>query len=117
MGDGRKLYLRHALKKTDREIEKKRDIIRYKTSKKRCNLYVKNFPTHWSQDDLDNLFKEYGQIEKIKLQNGSRDRNFAFVCYTSPDNATAAKQSLNNMNFEGRPLLINHYEIKEYREI
>jgi len=40
-----KLYVRHAMNKGEREIEKKKDTIRYKASKKRCNLYVKNFPT------------------------------------------------------------------------
>jgi RNA recognition motif-containing protein len=91
MGDGRKLYLRHAMKKYDRDLEKKKEIIRYKTSKKRCNLYVKNFPLAWTHDDLEQLFKEYGPIERIKLQTGSRSGNFAFVCYLSPDHATAAR--------------------------
>ena len=47
-----KLYVRHAMTKTERDIEKKKDTIRYKASKKRCNLYVKNFPTTWTEEDL-----------------------------------------------------------------
>ncbi len=39
-----KLYVRYAMKRADREVEKKREALKYKTSKKRCNLYVKNFP-------------------------------------------------------------------------
>jgi polyadenylate-binding protein len=67
MGGEFKLYVRHAMKKTDREIEKARETLRYKTSKKRCNLYVKNFPNSWTSDDLTNLFKQFGAIENIKL--------------------------------------------------
>jgi len=60
MGNELKLYVRAAMKKSDREMEKKRDTLRYKTSKKRCNLYVKNFPNQWTADDLTNLFKQFG---------------------------------------------------------
>lgn len=38
-------YAKPALSKTEREIEKRKDMMRYKNSKKRCNLYVKNFPS------------------------------------------------------------------------
>ncbi len=38
------LYVKPALSKNEREIEKRKDMLRYKNSKKRCNLYVKNFP-------------------------------------------------------------------------
>jgi hypothetical protein len=39
-----KIYVKEALKKEAREQEKKKEMMRYKNSKKRCNLYVKNFP-------------------------------------------------------------------------
>lgn len=48
--EDQRLYIRHALKKADRELEKKKEALRYKNSKKRCNLYVKNLPTSWNQD-------------------------------------------------------------------
>jgi hypothetical protein len=49
MGNGLKLVVKHALKKNDREQEKLRETIRYKASKRRCNLYIKNFPNHWKE--------------------------------------------------------------------
>ena len=51
-----KLIVKPALKKAERDIEKQRDTIRYKQSKKRCNLYVKNFPPKWTEDDIRKLF-------------------------------------------------------------
>jgi polyadenylate-binding protein len=45
-----KLYVRYAMKRADREVEKRKETLKYKTSKKRCNLYVKNFPQAWTED-------------------------------------------------------------------
>jgi RNA recognition motif-containing protein len=92
---GLKLVVKHALKKAEREIEKVRDTIRYKASKKRCNLYVKNFPNHWTKDELMKLFNTYGDIENIRLDKGKNTGNaFAFVCYKEPTDAAKAKQNL-----------------------
>jgi RNA recognition motif-containing protein len=48
----KRLYVKEALKKGDREQERLRDTIKYKNSKKRCNLYVKGFPETMSEEDL-----------------------------------------------------------------
>lgn len=40
-----KLYVRPALKKGERERELLQETFKYKNSKKRCNLYVKGFPS------------------------------------------------------------------------
>lgn len=52
MGNNLKLYVRPALNKQQREQEKLADTIRYKSSKKRVNLYVKNFPNNWTEEQL-----------------------------------------------------------------
>lgn len=44
MDNDLKLYVRQAMKKNERELEKRKDTLRYKASKKRCNLFIKNFP-------------------------------------------------------------------------
>lgn len=117
MGNQLKLYVRHAMNKTDRDTEKKRDTIRYKASKKRCNLYVKNFPVAWTETDIKTLFEQFGAIEKIRLEKGKAGNAFAFVCFKTPDSAAAAKQTLHNTTYDGKALMINHYEIKEIRQI
>jgi len=111
------LYVRHALKKSDREAEKMKETLRYKASKKRCNLYVKNFPGNWTEEELSKLFSEFGEVENIKFQRGERSGNFAFVCFKQPDHAAMAKQTLHNSVYDGKTLIINHYEIKELRDI
>jgi len=116
MGEN-KLYLRHAMKKADREAEKKKEALKYKSSKKRCNLYVKNFPVHWVEIQISQLFSKYGEIEKIRVDKSQNGPAFAFVCFKIPDAAASARMNLNGQNFEGKTLVINHYEIKEIRQV
>lgn len=115
----KKLYVKEALKKRDREAERKRETIKYKSSKKRCNLYVKGFPENITEQALKDLFSAFGEIESLKLippETGVK-KLYAFVCFKKPDEASTAKEKLNGSAFEGRTLTINHYEIKEIREI
>jgi polyadenylate-binding protein len=46
----KEIYVKEALKKEDREMEKTKEMLRYKNSKKRCNLYVKNFPPNTTRE-------------------------------------------------------------------
>lgn len=48
-GTGLRLVVKHALKAADRATEKLRETFRFKASKRRCNLYVKNFPSSYTE--------------------------------------------------------------------
>lgn len=111
------MYLRNFLNKVEREREKKIETIRYKTSKKRCNLYVKNFPANWTENELTGLFSTYGEIEKVRLEKGFQNNTFAFVCFKKPDACSQAKNALSGQTYDGKALIINHYEIKEIRDL
>lgn len=123
---GFELYVKEFLPKQTRMIEKSKEMLRFKNSKKRCNLYVRNFPPETTEDDLRNLFSAYGKIESIRLfpdpkkqvSEGEKPQYvYAFVCFENPDHATLAKTQLNQTNFNGKTLFINNYEIKELRRI
>lgn len=109
-------YVKPALSKQDREIEKKKEMIRYKNSKKRCNLYVKNFPPTTTTEQLKELFGKFGEIESIKIFPKEGEAVYAFVCFKNPEDASKAKQALHQQPFNGKQLYINHYEIKEVRK-
>ncbi len=111
------LYVREALKKSDREIEKRKDQMRFKQSKKRCNLYVKNFPANTTEEQLKEFFQQIGEIESVKIFSKDGEALYAFVCYKNPEHAAQAKSRLNQQTFNGKMLYINHYEIKELRKI
>ena len=116
---GVKLIVKSALKKAERAIEKMRETIRYKASKKRCNLFVKNFPNSYTEENLRDLFKTFGEIENIKLGNrrGATGNAYAFVCFKEPTDAAKAKQNLQNHTIDDKMLIINYYEIKEIRQL
>jgi len=116
--DGQKLYVKEALKKESRAIERTREMLKYKNSKKRCNLYVKNFPPKTTEDELRKRFEEFGEVESLKMFGNDKGENiYAFVCFKTPDQASVAKAGLHNQTLGDKPLYINHYEIKEFREI
>jgi len=114
---GNVLYVKEALKKEERQMEKTKEMLRYKNSKKRCNLYVKNFPPTTNKEQLEELFSKYGEIENIKIFPKEGESIYAFVCFKNPENASRAKTELNQHTFNGKQLYINHYEIKELRKV
>lgn len=79
------------MKKEEREAEKKREQYRFKNSKKRCNLYVKNFPPTTTEAELRQYFEKYGEIESVKVFPKEGEALYAFVCFKSPEHASLAK--------------------------
>lgn len=79
------------MKKADREIEKKKDQMRFKNSKKRCNLYVKNFPANTTDVQLKEYFGKFGEIESVKIFKKDEEAVYAFVCFKNPDHAAMAR--------------------------
>lgn len=122
-GHSTKLYVREALKKTERAVERQRETLKYKNSKKRCNLYVKNFPENITKTQLEEIFSQNGgEIESCRLFASPTDPTqnlYAFVCFKTPDMALKAKQELGGRQIanSGKPLYINFYEIKEVRAL
>ncbi len=111
------LYVKAALPKSQRDQEKKKEFLKFKTSKKRCNLYVRNFPDSWTEETLGEIFSKYGEIESKKLIKNPTGSSYAFVCYKQPDYANEARNQLAQQPFDGKTLQITNYEIKEIREL
>lgn len=87
--EGKTLYVKPALTKVERAKQLEHETLKYKSSKKRCNLYVKNFSEQTTEDDLRNIFSPYGEIESLKLfQQKDGKMPFAFVCFKTPDAAS-----------------------------
>lgn len=114
----KRLYVKEALPAAEREAERKRDTIKYKNSKKRCNLYVKGFPEEITEEQLKQVFEAHGEVESVRLHPVDKARKHsAFVCFKKPDEASSAKEKLHGSAMGGRTLIINHYEIKEIRQL
>ncbi len=78
-------------------------------------LYVGNLPFTITEEELTELFSQYGEIKSvsvIKDQYSGRPRGFAFV---EMENADEAANALNGKDFGGRALTVNEAREKEPR--
>ena len=78
-----------------------------KVSKK---LYVGNLSYKVTEDDLKDLFGEFGTIIEVSVitdRETGRPRGFAFVEMDSDDDATKAVNSLNGKTVQDREIVVN----------
>lgn len=59
------------------------------------SIYVKNFPSTYTEKDIEGLFKECGSISMVKIGTDN-NRKFAMVIFESPESAQKAKEGLND---------------------
>lgn len=72
-------------------------------------MYVGNLPFSSTEDDVQDLFSQYGEVESVKIiydKETGRSRGFGFV-EMGEDNAKEAMESLNGNKFEGRTLKVD----------
>ena len=73
-------------------------------------LYVGNLPFSATEQDLQDLFAQYGQVDSVSVMRDmatGRARGFAFVEMASDEDAQRAIDTPNNHNFGGRNLTVN----------
>ena len=72
-------------------------------------IYVGNLPFNATEDDVRNLFSQYGTIHSVKMitdRETGKPRGFGFV-EIEQDGANAAVEALNGAEFQGRNLRVN----------
>jgi len=81
-------------------------------------LYVGNLSFETTQQDLEELFGQAGQVDSISIvtdDDTGRSRGFAFVEMATNEEAQAAIQALNGKDMDGRSLKVNKARAKEDR--
>ena len=120
-----------ALKKKEREKKLKNiyEKIKKKIKEKYrfCNLYVKNLPDNFTNENLRELFGKYGEIRSSKIVKKELLLNyitstkiiktFGFVCFYEQDKAHDAKQELKNKSIliNGPKLYVEYFQTKTER--
>ena len=58
------------------------------------NVYVKGFPVDYSDDNLIDLFKEFGKIQNVAIMRDGTgiSKGFGFVCFEDSSSAEKATQ-------------------------
>ena len=82
------------------------------------NIYVGNLPWSTTDQELAEMFSQYGQVGKaqvVKDRDTGRSRGFGFVEMPSLEEAQRAIDALNNSPFAGRPLTVNIAKPREER--
>ncbi len=72
-------------------------------------MYVGNLPFSSTEDDLRDLFSEYGEVKSANIiydRESGRSRGFGFV-EMAEESADSAMEALNGNEFGGRTLRVN----------
>ena len=89
----------------------KRKIARAPDAKKtsKTKLVVRNLAFAVVVNDVKQLFEAFGALKKVRLPKrfDGRHRGFAFVEFTNPRDAAAARSSLKSAHLYGRHLVID----------
>jgi polyadenylate-binding protein len=116
------LYVGRAQKKAERVRELKFRIDAAKAEQinkfQGMNLYVKNIDDALNDEAFRELFSPFGTITSSRImrdEGGATGRGFAFVCYSSPEEATRAVSEMNGKMVHGKPLFVTLHQRKDIR--
>jgi RNA recognition motif-containing protein len=82
------------------------------------SIYVGNLSFEATQDDLTQVFAEYGTVKRVQLptdRETGRMRGFAFVEMNTDAEETAAIEALDGAEWMGRDLKVNKAKPREER--
>ncbi|HRK26987.1 MAG TPA: RNA-binding protein [Chitinophagales bacterium] len=82
------------------------------------NLYVGNLDYGITDEDLREVFQEYGEVTAVKViidRETKRSKGFAFVEMANNDEGQKAINELNGALLEDRPLRVNEAREREER--
>jgi RNA recognition motif-containing protein len=80
------------------------------------NLYVGNLAYSVTEEELRELFENYGQVISAKLiidRDTGRSKGFGFVEMEDDSAAEAAINALNDKDVQGRPVKVNQARPRE----
>ncbi|HEY5346000.1 MAG TPA: RNA-binding protein [Verrucomicrobiae bacterium] len=81
-------------------------------------LFVGNLSFNTTENDLQDAFAAHGQVVEATLMMDrmtGKSRGFAFVTYSTPEEAQKAIEALNGAQIDGRALTVNVARPKEER--
>ncbi len=74
------------------------------------NIYVGNLPYSVVEEDLREIFEEYGEVASVKIISDKltgRSKGFGFVEMDDDQEAQKAIEELNNADLSGRNIKVN----------
>lgn len=80
-------------------------------------LFVGNIEWGTTEEDLKELFGQYGEIEEaiiIKDRMSGRSKGFGFVTFAEDADAEKAIEALSGQELNGRELVVNEARPREF---
>jgi RNA recognition motif-containing protein len=74
------------------------------------NIYVGNLSFKVSENELEELFKEFGEVSSVKIitdKFSGRSKGFGFITIDNDDEAKKAIEELNGTTFKERDMVVN----------
>ncbi|CAG8614896.1 4157_t:CDS:2, partial [Racocetra fulgida] len=85
-----------------------------------CDLFIKNLDDNISNSDIVNYFRRFGHIINARVMrdpNTNNSKGFAFVSYTSAEEADRAKSFMDGKILGSKQIIVRYHEPKNLREI
>lgn len=82
------------------------------------DIYVGNLPYSATEEDVTDLFAEYGPVDRVKIitdRETGQSKGFAFVTLGDQSKLNDAIEALNEQDYQGRALRVNASEPREPR--
>ncbi|CAN6201242.1 unnamed protein product [Urochloa humidicola] len=82
------------------------------------NVYIKNLPAEFTDDDLQHEFAPFGEITSavVMRQSDGASKCFGFVNFMKPEYAAEAIQKLNGKSISGKVLYVGRAQKKAERQ-
>ncbi|MBN2349654.1 MAG: RNA-binding protein [Bacteroidales bacterium] len=77
------------------------------------NIFVGNLPFRLEEEDLKEIFEEYGEVDSVKIitdKYSGKSRGFGFVEMSNEEEAKNAIEGLNGAEIESRTIVVNESE-------
>ena len=80
------------------------------------SIYVGNLSYDVTEDDLQNVFADYGEVKRVYLpvdRETNRKRGFGFVEMSNDDDESKAIETLDGAQWMGRQIKVNKAKPRE----
>ena len=80
-------------------------------------IYVGNLPYEATEDEVRDLFAEYGTVDSVVMINDRETGRFRGFCFVEMENVAAGRaiEALDGKEVEGRPIKVNEAKPREDR--
>ncbi|KAH0680037.1 hypothetical protein KY285_021045 [Solanum tuberosum] len=117
------LYVGKAQKKSEREADLRVKFEQERASRfeklKGANLYLKNLDDSVNDENLKELFVQYGTITSCKVMRDAKgsSKGSGFVAFSTPEEATRALNEMNGKLIGRKPLFVAVAQRKDERRV